>query len=71
MIKPGISEEEFDAGIEELRDTIHDIACSNAKGNFVCTECLSTVHKLLDILAMITGKDDKEFRHNIYEIIGE
>lgn len=71
MVKPEIYEEEFDQGIEELKDLIHDIAWHNSKDSFVCSECLSTIHKLLSILTMITGNENNDFAKEIYEIIGE
>lgn len=71
MVKPEIYEEEFDKGIEELRELIHDIACNNECGDFVCTECISTIHSLLGILTMLTGKENNEFAKEIYDIIGE
>lgn len=71
MINPETDEEEFSAGIDELKDHIHTIAWHNSKDSFVCTECLDTVHKLLGILTMLTGKEDKEFASEIYEIIGD
>ncbi|MBE6132951.1 MAG: hypothetical protein E7180_06140 [Erysipelotrichaceae bacterium] len=57
--------------IEELKDHIHSLAWTNCSGNFVCEECISTIHKLLSILTMLTGLYDKEFAKEIYAIIGE
>ena len=71
MINPETDREEFDAGIEELKDCILTMAYHNAKDSFVCGECIQSIHKLLGILTRITGKEDKEFAKEIYEIIGE
>lgn len=71
MINPETNKEEFDAGIKELEDCILTMAYHNAKDSFVCGECIQSIHNLLGILTMITGKEDKEFAKEIYEIIGE
>lgn len=63
MINPETNEEEFNAGIKELKDCILTMAYHE--------ECIQSIHKLLGILTRITGKEDKEFAKEIYEIIGE
>lgn len=71
LINPETNKEEFNAGIEELKACILTMAYHNAKDDFVCEECIQSIHKLLGILTRITGKEDKEFAKEIYEIIGE
>lgn len=63
------NEEQLTA-IEELKETIFDIAYNNPKDDFICTECISTIHKLLAILIQLTGNEDKDFANEIYGIIG-
>ncbi len=66
-----INEEEFNQGIEELKDHIHTLAWKNQKETFYCGECIETIHKLLGILTMLTGDEDKDFAKEIHDIIGE
>lgn len=65
------SQQEFEQGIEELKDHIHTLAWRNRKESFCCGDCIETIHKLLGILTMLTGNENKEFAKEIYEIIGE
>ncbi len=66
-----INEQEFNQGIEELKDHIHTLAWKNRKETFYCGECIETIHKLLGILTMLTGNENKDFAKEIYDIIGE
>ncbi len=65
------NEQEFNQGIEELKDHIHTLAWKNRKETFYCGECIETIHKLLGILTMLTGNENKDFVKEIHDIIGE
>lgn len=55
--------------IEDLKETILEIAWNN--NDFICSECINTIHKLLGILTMLTDDENTEFAQEIYSIIGE
>lgn len=63
------NEEQLTA-IEDLKDTILTLAYNNPKDDFICTECIRTIHKLLSILTQLTENTNKDFANEIYEIIG-
>lgn len=66
-----INEQEFNQSIEELKDHIHTLAWKNHKESFYCGDCIESIQKLLGILTMLTGNENKDFAKEIYNIIGE